>query len=181
MAQLKNDRIKFNENEQLWNLLNEQIHKAIFDEDWLKVVECTEKALSIKNDDVLKSNMQIAKDKLMKQQKENSFKQQINEVKALLVDKEFDEAKKRLSGMQREFAGHSAEMKILFKQIFEEETAKDFLKNKSEENFFDSSMNEKKRSTNINKRKIQNDDFFGSDQLENRNRKSKVTKDDFDF
>ena len=32
-------------------------------------------------------------------QKENSFKQQINEVKALLVDKEFDEAKKRLSGM----------------------------------------------------------------------------------
>ena len=42
-------------------------------------------------------------------------------------------------------------------------------------------MNEKKRSTNINKRKIQNDDFFGSDQLENRNRKSKVTKDDFDF
>lgn len=181
LAQLKNDRIKFNEDEQLWNLLNEQIHKAIFDEDWLKVVECTEKALSIKNDNVLKSNMQIAKDKLMKQQKENSFKQQINEVKALLVDKEFDEAKKRLSGMQREFAGHSAEMKILFKQIFEEETAIDFLKNKSEENFFDSSTNEKKRSTNINKRKIQNDDFFGSDQLENRNRKSKVTKDDFDF
>ena len=83
--------------------------------------------------------------------------------------------------MQKEFAGHSAEMKILFKQIFEEETAIDFLKNKSEENFFDSSMNEKKRSTNINKRKIQNDDFFGSDQLENRNRKTKVTKDDFDF
>lgn len=35
-------------------------------------------------------------------------------------------------------------MKILFKQIFEEETAIDFLKNKSEENFFDSSMKEKK-------------------------------------
>ena len=125
--------------------------------------------------------MQIAKDKLMKQQKENSFKQQINEVKALLVDKEFDEAKKRLSAMQKEFTGHSAEMKILFKQIFEEETAIDFLKNKSEENFFDSSMKEKKRSTNINKRKILNGDFFGSDQLENKNRKSKVTKDDFDF
>lgn len=125
--------------------------------------------------------MQIAKDKLMKQQKENSFKQQINEVKALLVDKEFDEAKKRLSAMQKEFTGHSAEMKILFKQIFEEETAIDFLKNKSEENFFDSSMKEKKRSTNINKRKILNDDFFGSDQLENKNRKTKVAKDDFDF
>lgn len=49
--------------------------------------------------------MQIAKDKLMKQQKENSFKQQINEVKALLVDKEFDEAKKRLSAMQKSLLG----------------------------------------------------------------------------
>lgn len=72
-------------------------------------------------------------------------------------------------------------MKILFKQIFEEETAMDFLKNKSEEDFFDSSMKEKKRSSNINKRKMQNDDFFGSNQLENKNRKSKVSKDDFDF
>lgn len=83
--------------------------------------------------------------------------------------------------MQKEFTEHSAEMKILFKQIFEEETAMDFLKNKSEEDFFDSSMKEKKRSSNINKRKMQNDDFFGSNQLENKNRKSKVSKDDFDF
>lgn len=26
---VENDRIKFNENEQLWKLLNEQIHKAL--------------------------------------------------------------------------------------------------------------------------------------------------------
>lgn len=48
LGAIENDRIKFNENEQLWNLLNEQIHKALFDENWLKVVECAEKALSIK-------------------------------------------------------------------------------------------------------------------------------------
>lgn len=48
LSAIENDRIKFNENVQLWNLLNEQIHKALFDENWLKVVESAEKALSIK-------------------------------------------------------------------------------------------------------------------------------------
>jgi len=181
LAQLKSDRMKFRENEQQWKKLNEQIHKALFDEDWNKVVELSEKALSIKNDDALRNNMQVAKEKLSKSQKETLFKQQINEVKALLVDKEFDEAKKMLSAMQREFDGHSVEMRLLFKQIFDEENDKEFVKKKVEEDFFSSSTNKKAKS-NMRKSKPLDDDFFGSDfSVENRNDKSKVTNDDFDF
>ena len=178
LAQLKNERIKFNENEQQWKLLNEQINKALFDEDWHKVVECAERALTIKNDDALRDNMQIAKEKLSKLQKENLFKQKINEVKALLVDKDFDEAKQKLSALQREFTGHSTEMRMLFKQIFEEEADREFASNKTKEDFF-SSSNEKEIK---NKSKPQEDDFFGSDlQVKRKNKKIKVTKDDFDF
>lgn len=37
LGAIENDRIKFNENEQLWNLLNEQIHKALLMKIGLKL------------------------------------------------------------------------------------------------------------------------------------------------
>lgn len=106
-----------------WDNLNREINTALFDERWKDVVSLGKRALEIHNDESLKSNIKRAEQKLSAKKAEETYLKTIDQVKARMSDKDWDEARRILGELKKEYPEHNNEIKSLFKRIFSEESA----------------------------------------------------------
>lgn len=123
VERLKAAKLDFDKEEERWQKLKRQIDSALFDEDWDKVVTYGHEALRMREDENLRKNVARAEEKLATLQAEKRYKDAVHEVKDFIVDKNWDEAKDLLTELQREYPEHRNDLKLLFKQIFDAETA----------------------------------------------------------
>lgn len=161
VERLKTAKVEFAKEEEKWQTIKRKIDSALFMENWAEVVSLGKEALRIREDENLLLNIRRAEEKLAVLQAEENYKQGIYEVKDFIVDKKWDEARELLSDLQARYPDHKGEMKLLFKQIFDAETAfdKQYAKKDSlfqgnepdEDNDFDSQTRQSE------------DDFFGNE------------------
>lgn len=124
VERLKSEKAEFVKGQEKWQNLKRKIDAAIFMEKWSEVVALGQEALKTRpDDDDLRVNVRRAEEKLAVLTAEKKYKQSIYQVKDFIVDKRWSEAKDLLSDLQIEFPSHNGEMKMLFKQIFDAETA----------------------------------------------------------
>lgn len=100
-----------------------KIDDADFKEDWESVVLYCNEALKLREDENIKRKLERAKERLEKERNKEKYKQSINEVKALMTDNKWGEAKNILKELQRIYPNHKDEIRQLFARIFDAETA----------------------------------------------------------
>lgn len=100
-----------------------KIDDADFKEDWESVVLYCNEAQKLREDENIKRKLGRAKERLEKERNKEKYKQSINEVKALMTDNKWGEAKKILKELQRIYPNHKDETRQLFARIFDAETA----------------------------------------------------------
>ena len=108
-----------------------ELFDIIFDE--IEKEKIINQALKIKKDDKLAKCLGKAKEKLDKQEAEAAYANEMNKAKSLIVDKKLDEAKHVLSSLQKKYPERKEEIKKLFTQIFNLESAKNFFDDKEKE------------------------------------------------
>ncbi|MDD6928144.1 MAG: hypothetical protein PUI89_02470 [Bacteroidales bacterium] len=181
-----------------WVSLKEQIDKALFGEQWDEVVRLGETALKLREDPLLKSNLDRARQKLETIRQQELYDQGISQVKSYIVDKEWDQANEMLLKLQEQYPEKKESFKKLFNQIFEGEASSvqrssDKVTRKATspattDDFFDMPSSPKrdkptgKGSTNHPpkpQRETSEDDFFGT--ASPRTSKKGATLDDFNF
>lgn len=123
---LKAEKEKAEAAERLWKELSDKAWAANFNEQWGDTVKYAAEALKINKDDKLEACLRKAKEKLHAQETETAYTNEINKVKSLIVDKDWDGARHLLSGVQKHYPDRNAEVKELFRQIFRAESSKDF-------------------------------------------------------
>ena len=105
-----------------WASLKEQIDKALFGEQWDEVVRLGEAALKLREDPLLRANLDRARQKLQDINLQKEYDQGIAQVKGYMVDKEWEHATQLLRQLDEKFPDKKASNKKLFKQIFEGES-----------------------------------------------------------
>ena len=179
-----------------------KIEDSDFKEDWASVVKYCTEALRLRADESIKLKMERAKEYLEKERNKEKYKQSINEVKALMTDKKWGEAKDILKELQQNYPGHKDEIRQLFRRVFDAETnttlrpikvesEKSRIRNQSykennkqvDEDFFGKTTTAKTNVANVQKRKAVNDDFFNIDKHGETQKDDKIVikKNDFDF
>ena len=176
-----------------------KIDDSDFKEDWESVVKYCNEALRLRKDESIKRKLERAKERLEKEKLKEKYKQSINEVKALMTDRKWDEAKDILKELQLNYPNHKDEIRHLFARVFDAETTNTLRPRNVEqgssnnstkgsiiqrdEDFFGLPSTEKKIIANGEKANITSDDFFDSDNIMKRQKKDKKVnkKDDFDF
>ena len=179
-----------------------KIEDSDFKEDWASVVKYCTEALRLRADESIKLKMERAKEYLEKERNKEKYKQSINEVKALMTDKKWGEAKDILKELQQNYPGHKDEIRQLFRRVFDAETnttlrpikvesEKSRTRNQSykennkqvDEDFFGKTTTAKTNVANVQKRKAVNDDFFNIDKHGETQKDDKIVikKNDFDF
>lgn len=106
-----------------WASLKEQIDKALFSEQWDEVVRLGETALKLREDPLLKSNLDRARQKLDTIRQQELYDQGISQVKSYIVDKEWNQANEMLLKLQEQYPEKKESFKKLFNQIFEGEAS----------------------------------------------------------
>lgn len=130
---LKVEKDKAEADHRRWKELSEKAWAANFDEQWADTVKYASEALKIKKDDKLAKCLGKAKEKLDKQEAEAAYANEMNKAKSLIVDKKLDEEKHVLSSLQKKYPERKEEIKKLFTQIFNLESAKNFFDDKEKE------------------------------------------------
>lgn len=120
---LKSEKSNATKIKEEWDNLNREINTALFDERWKDVVSLGKRALEIHHDESLKSNIKRAEQKLSAKKAEETYLKTIDQVKARMSDKDWDEARRILGELKKEYPEHNNEIKSLFKRIFSEESA----------------------------------------------------------
>ena len=115
---LKAEKEKAESAERQWKELSDKAWNASFNDEWGETVKFATEALKIKKDEKLKICLAKAKEKLKKHEVEQAYTSEINKAKGLIVDNLFDEARHRLSSLEKQYPEHKAELKELFRQIF---------------------------------------------------------------
>ncbi len=123
VERLKSTKEEFAKEQGKWQSLKQKIDSALFMENWSEVVTLGNEALIIRQDENLRVNISRAEEKLAILQAEENYKLSIYQVKGFIVDKKWDEARDLLSDLQSKYPDHKIEMKVLFKQVFDAETA----------------------------------------------------------
>lgn len=119
---IKKEKVESAKKKEEWERLNRDINSALFEERWKDVVSLSKKALEIQNDDTLRANVKRAEQRLEAKKAEEKYSKTIDQVKARMQDKDWDEARRLLGGLKKEYPKHDKEIKILFQRIFREET-----------------------------------------------------------
>ncbi len=119
---IKKDKAESAKKKKAWSDLNMEINSALFEERWEDVVSLGKKALEIHNDEALKANVKRAEQRLETKKAEEKYTKTIDQVKARMQDKAWDEAKRLLCDLQKEYPEHTKETKVLFARIFKEES-----------------------------------------------------------
>ena len=176
-----------------------KIDDSDFKEDWESVAKYCNEALSLRKDEGIKRKLERAKERLERERKKERYKQSINEVKALMTDRKWGEAKDILKELQQIYPDHKDEIRHLFARVFDAETNNTLrprnvekeISNHSaiggniqtDEDFFGLLAKEKKNVAKKVNSKVTSDDFFDSDNIMKRQKKDKKVnkKDDFDF
>lgn len=143
----------------------------MFEERWKDVVFLGKKALEIRNDDTLRANVKRAEQKLEAKKAEEKYAKTIDQAKARMQDRVWNEARMLLSTLQDEFPEHSKEIKALFARIFKEESEYERKRHqdktdKREDN--DRPVKIKGFTGNISVKKC-DDDFFFNEQKKEHN------------
>ncbi len=105
-----------------WASLKEQIDKALFGEQWDEVVRLGEAALKLREDPLLRANLDRARQKLDTIRQQELYDHGISQVKSYIVDKEWDKANEMLLKLQEQYPEKKDSFKKLFNQIFEGES-----------------------------------------------------------
>lgn len=176
-----------------------KIDDSDFKEDWESVVKYCNEALRLRKDESIKRKLERAKERLEKEKLKEKYKQSINEVKALMTDRKWDEAKDILKELQLNYPNHKDEIRHLFARVFDAETTNTLRPRNVEqgssnnstkgsiiqrdEDFFGLPSTEKKIIANGEKANITSDDFFESDNRGKTRKKDNrvINNDDFDF
>lgn len=119
---IKKDKEESAKKKEEWDKLNSDINSALFEERWKDVVTLGEKALKIRNNDTLRANVKRAELRLEAEKAEEKYANSIDQVKARMQDKAWDEARMLLSTLHHDYPEHSKEIKALFASIFKEES-----------------------------------------------------------
>lgn len=185
---LKAEKSRKEQEEQRWQELKKQIGEAQFEEKWAEVIRLATEALSLRDDTLLRANLELAKVKLKGQQLEEMYDKTIVQVKSNIVDKNWDKAKSLLGDLQESFPEQRNRLKGLFAQIFDAES-KDIPSIKTTKrsepvkkkikvitDFFGNDSSSKEMKGSI--RNQDEDDFFGE---ASKKKPRKFTSDDFDF
>ncbi len=106
-----------------WTSLKEQIDKALFGEQWDEVVRLGETALKLREDPLLRANLDRARQKLDTIRQQELYDQGISQVKSYIVDKEWNQANEMLLKLQEQYPEKKDSFKKLFNQIFEGEAS----------------------------------------------------------
>ena len=106
-----------------WASLKEQIDKALFGEQWDEVVRLGEAALKLREDPLLRANLDRARQKLDTIRQQELYDHGISQVKSYIVDKEWDQANEMLLKLQEQYPEKKDSFKKLFNQIFEGEAS----------------------------------------------------------
>jgi hypothetical protein len=195
VERLKTAKEEYSKEQERWQNLKQRIESALFMDNWAEVVNLGKEALRIRDDENLRSNIAIAEEKLRVIQAEENFKQSVYQVKDLIVDKKWDDARELLKELQSNYPDRTSETKVLFKQIFDAEAAFEKKHQKKEDSstdddFFGSKPvkdpQRPKSPKAPSKPKKTGDDFFDMDFTPTKNeietnRSSKITNDDFNF
>ena len=186
--------------------IKSKIDNAMFNDDWQKVVSFCEEALRIKPDSDIEKKLGKAKERFLTTQKNQKFQHEYDAVKALIVDKKWEEAQQKINEMSRDYPEKLSMLKDLRKMIFdadvlphtENKTGKRKVVNgfsntndKTNEDDFFSSDSVESRKKETKRRKISHvtitpnkengDDFFNLESPNKRNNIKSISNDDFNF
>lgn len=118
---IKKEKVESAKKKEEWEKLSRDINSALFEERWKDVVSLGKKALEIQNDDTLRANVKRAEQRLEAKKAEEKYTKTIDQVKARMQDKDFDEAKNLLKDLDKEYPEHYKDIKVLRSRIFKEE------------------------------------------------------------
>lgn len=120
---LKERRNKYLKDIELFESLKIKINDASFNEQWEKLIELCNEALSIKSDDSVKRYLEKAQDKFKLIQYQKNFEDLVSKVKTYIADRQWPEAKEIIKVLQEKYPDRTEIIKNLFKQIFDAEEA----------------------------------------------------------
>lgn len=118
---IKKDKAESAKKKEEWEKLSRDINSALFEERWKDVVSLGNRALEIRNDDTLRANVKRAEQRLETKKAEEKYAKTIDQVKARMQDKDFEEAKNLLKDLDNEYPEHHKDIKNLRSRIFKEE------------------------------------------------------------
>lgn len=122
IERIKSDKNKYAEEKKEWEQLSKEINSALFEERWKDVVSLGKRALAIHEDETLQRNINRAEQKLASMKAEEKYAKTMDQVKARMQDKNWDEARRLLGGLKIEYPEHDKDITALFKRIFAEES-----------------------------------------------------------
>jgi hypothetical protein len=138
--------------EEHFKILQKNIESAQWDEDWAKLAELCELALKIKNDSSLQSKLDRAKEKLAEKNALKELDSSIQEIKDLILDGNFSQARSQLAELDRmslntEYKGKIKDLRrLIFQKEEEAEAAKQAKKGSGGGSFFDEGGNNSKKT-----------------------------------
>src|SRR5574344_2803034 len=91
----------------------------MFNDGWQQVVSLCEEALRIKPDSEIEKKLIKAKERFLTTQKNQNFQHEFDAVKALIVDKRWEEAQQKINDMSCDYPDKLSMLKDLRKIIFE--------------------------------------------------------------
>jgi tetratricopeptide (TPR) repeat protein len=193
---LKSKKRELEQNQQYLSKIKEDIGKASFNDDWTKLVHLCESYLAIENSKDISNLLLKAKKKIEEQQVKEAKENAKSFIKALIVDKKFNEADAELKRFESKYPSEYATVKDLRKQLFSFSGSEQSSIEKShrqpigftkstpqqEDDFFGGESRNNTTKTRIAKQSPskpnKEDDFFDkTDKNKNRN----YSNDDFNF
>jgi tetratricopeptide (TPR) repeat protein len=193
---LKSKKRELEQNQQYLSKIKEDIGKASFNDDWTKLVHLCESYLAIENSKDISNLLLKAKKKIEEQQVKEAKENAKSFIKALIVDKKFNEADAELKRFESKYPSEYATVKDLRKQLFSFSGSEQSSIEKShrqpigftkstpqqEDDFFGGGSRNNTTKTRIAKQSPskpnKEDDFFDkTDKNKNRN----YSNDDFNF
>ena len=202
---IKTRRKELEENKRKLDALKEDIHKAHFDEDWIKLKLLCESYLSISSDKLVSRFLTNAKKRLEETRVREAKAKALANINQLLLDRRMNEAEQELNRFAQNYPSEQSVVKDLRKKIFsfgEAPTPTDDApkrkpigfnspkpeQEEKEDDFFGTPttpqrVNQTQRSKKGGSMKPQgNDDFFDSASNQIGDHKTKhLTNDDFNF
>jgi tetratricopeptide (TPR) repeat protein len=115
---LKSKKRELEQNQQYLSKIKEDIGKASFNDDWTKLVHLCESYLAIENSKDISNLLLKAKKKIEEQQVKEAKENAKSFIKALIVDKKFNEADAELKRFESKYPSEYATVKDLRKQLF---------------------------------------------------------------
>lgn len=196
LQDVKHDEVAAVEKAQKLSSLKKQIENAVFEEQWSDVVALCKASLEVTASEEIHSILLRAESKIAKIKEEEALKAGIDAVKALIAEKNLNEARIKLNELKKKYPHRDDLFKPLYKAMFD---AEDIVRNRNtsetkpkkpigfnnKPNFFDTDSSPVKKTSpsKVNhthqKPPKTGDDFFDMDIPV---RKSKDTKQkDFNF